>query len=61
MAWLSLWLTLVPLDVPRGSPGPGVYPSQGSGFADYIIGGFVGLGILVLFMIWTSRRPKRPS
>ncbi len=50
-------LGLLPFDA---SPQP-VYPSQGSGFAAYIVGGFFGLGILILFMIWTSRRPKRPS
>jgi hypothetical protein len=61
MAWLSLWLTLLPMQAPGNSAHPAVYPHQGSGFADYIVGGFVGLGILVLFMVWTSRRPKRPS
>jgi hypothetical protein len=55
-------LDLVPLEAPGGSsPRPAVYPSQGNGFASYIVGGFVGLGILILFARWTSRRPKRPS
>jgi hypothetical protein len=54
-------LGLVPLDTPAGSPTPAVYPTQGNGFASYIVGGFLGLGILILFMRWTSRRPKRPS
>ncbi len=66
LRWMSLlsvalptrgWAALVPMD---GSPEP-VYPSQGGGFAAYIVGGFFGLGILILFMIWTSRRPRRPS
>ena len=57
----SLLLALVPLDTPGSSPRPMVYPTQGNGFADYIVGGFVGLGILILFMVWTSRRPRRPS
>jgi hypothetical protein len=58
--WL-LPLGLIPLDTPGNSPAPAVYPSQGSGFAHYIVGGFFGLGILILFMRWTSRRPRRPS
>jgi len=58
-AWSAVaWL--VPLVAPGASPQP-VYPDQGSGFAAYIVGGFFGLGILILFMVWTSRRPKRPS
>lgn len=55
------WAVLLPLYAPGASPAPGEYPTQGSGFAAYIVGGFFGLGILILFMIWTSRRPKRPS
>jgi len=55
------WLTLMPLHVPEASPTPMDYPTQSSGFAAWILGGFFGLGILVLFMIWTSRRPKRIS
>lgn len=62
VVWLSLLpLDLIPLDTPGSSAAPQVYVSQSSGFADYIVGGFVGLGILILFMRWTSRRPKRPS
>ena len=57
--WLAL-LALVPLDVPGSSPAP-VFPTQSSGFAAWIVGGFFGLGVLVLFMVWTSRRPRRPS
>lgn len=60
VGWMwAVWLTL-PLGAPTASPAP-VYPTQSSGFAAWIVGGFFGLGILVLFMIWTSRRPKRPS
>lgn len=47
--------------VPQDATAAPVYVQQGSGFAAYIVGGFFGLGILILFMIWTSRRPKRPS
>jgi len=66
MELLPLWLILLPLDLlplvlPGATPGPLVYPDQGSGFASYIVGGFLGLGVLVLFARWTSRRPKRPS
>jgi len=66
VGWLTLLpvhllpLELLPLDVPGASPQP-VYPGQNSGVAAYIVGGFFGLGVLVLFAIWTSRRPKRPS
>ncbi|HYP45072.1 MAG TPA: hypothetical protein VEQ66_07755 [Propionibacteriaceae bacterium] len=59
VGWLvGLWAAL-PLGAPS-SPAP-VYPTQGNGFASWIVGGFFGLGVLVLFAIWTSRRPKRPS
>jgi hypothetical protein len=65
MAWLLLgWLLPVilwPLEVAGASPEPRVYPMQGNGFASYIVGGFFGLGVLILFARWTSRRPKRPS
>lgn len=61
LTWLvGSWLTLLPLDSDV-SPAPMVYPSQSSGFAAWILGGFFGLGVLVLFAVWTSRRPKRPS
>jgi len=57
---LLIW-TLVPLDVlpPSESPSDVVYPQQGSGFAAYIVGGFIGLGILVLVTVWISAKPKR--
>jgi hypothetical protein len=62
LTWLLLLpLGLWPLEVSGASPGPQVYPDQGNGFASYIVGGFVGLGVLILFARWTSRRPKRPS
>lgn len=43
---------------PSGDPQP-VYPQGGQGFAAYIVGGFFGLGILILAMILLSRRPRR--
>jgi hypothetical protein len=58
LAWV---LGLLPLEVTGASPQPPVYPDQGSGFAAYILGGFFGLGVLIAFAVWTSRRPKRPS
>lgn len=48
-------MLLLPLATPTPRP---VYPTGGSGFAGYVLGGFLILGILVLFMIWTSRKPK---
>jgi hypothetical protein len=57
---LLIW-TLVPLDIlpPSESPSGLVYPQRGSGFAAYIVGGFIGLGILVLVTVWISAKPKR--
>ena len=60
---LLLILTLVPMDIlpPSQSPGGAVYPQQSSGFAAYIVGGFFGLGILIVVTIWISAKPKRPD
>jgi len=56
-------LQLVPLDALPNQPSPtpptAVYPRGSHGFAAYIIGGFIGLGILVLAMALLNRRPKR--
>ena len=53
---------LVLLDVvpptPTGS-GSGVNPQGSHGFAAYIVGGFVGLGVIVLAMILLSLKPRR--
>jgi hypothetical protein len=35
------------------------YPAQGNGFAAYLVTGFLALGVLVLFMIWITKKPKR--
>jgi hypothetical protein len=57
-------LLLITLDVlpptaaPSGS-GSQVYPSSGQGFAAYIVGGFFGLGILILAMVLLGLKPKR--
>ncbi len=55
LVWLLFGSGLVPLDIPTDP----VYPVQGNGFAAYIVGGFFGLGVLILFMIWISKKPKR--
>ena len=56
-------LTLLPLETlpspTAGAPGSGVYPRSSQGFAAYLIGGFFGLGILMLAMFLISLRPKR--
>jgi hypothetical protein len=49
------WLSLPPLE----TVSPMVYPDQGNGFAAYILGGFGGLAVLVGFMVWISKKPKR--
>ena len=52
---------LVLLDVlpPTPTAGSEVYPQASHGFAAYLIGGFVGLGVLILAMILLSLKPKR--
>jgi hypothetical protein len=55
---------LVLLDVLPPSPtttgaGSGVHPQGSHGFAAYLIGGFVGLGVIVVTMILLSLKPKR--
>lgn len=62
MSWLAA-LTLLPLDVLPPTPsatgvGP-VFPQRGQGFAAYIVGGFFGLGILVLAMVLLGLKPRR--
>ena len=64
MVWLAELLVLIPLDVlpPTATPnGPGseVYPTRSQGFAAYIVGGFFGLGILILAMVLIGLKPKR--
>jgi hypothetical protein len=54
-------LGLIPPDVlpPTPTPPPAAYPHGSQGFAAYLIGGFFGLGILLLAMVLLNRRPKR--
>ena len=64
MSLLTELLVLIPLDVlpPTAGPsdsGSAVYPSRGQGFAAYIVGGFFGLGILILAMVLLGLKPKR--
>jgi hypothetical protein len=55
---LVIWtLTLIPLDA-TASPVP-VYPPQSSGMAASLIGGFFGLGIVVLAAILLGTKPRR--
>lgn len=60
---LMIVLQLIPLDALPSQPSPtpptALYPRDSQGFAAYIIGGFIGLGILVLAMALLNRRPKR--
>jgi hypothetical protein len=54
--------TLIPLDLPPQLPSPTpsvLYPSRGPGRGAYFIGGFIGLGILMLAMALLRLRPKR--
>jgi hypothetical protein len=53
---------LILLDVLPPTPtttGAAVYPQVSHGFAAYLIGGFVGLGLIVLAMILLGLKPKR--
>jgi hypothetical protein len=64
LAGQILAVGLVLLDVLPPSPtttgsGSEVYPQAGNGFAAYLIGGFFGLGVIVVAMILLSLRPKR--
>ena len=59
----QLMVGLILLDVlpptPTTGAGSEVFPQASHGFAAYIIGGFVGLGVLILAMILLSLKPKR--
>ena len=50
---------LQPDVLPSPTPSSAVYPRGAQGFAAYLIGGFFGLGILLLAMVLLNRRPKR--
>ncbi len=64
MSRYGLLAELILLDVITPTPtttgaGSQVYPQAGQGFAAYIVGGFFGLGVIVLTMILLSLQPKR--
>ena len=62
MIELATTLLLITLDVlPPSSAPPSTeaYPQQSHGFAAYIVGGFIGLGVIILAMILFSTKPKR--
>ena len=64
MSRYGLLAELILLDVIAPTPtttgaGPQVYPQAGHGFAAYILGGFLGLGVIVVAMILLSLQPKR--
>jgi hypothetical protein len=58
LAELILLDVVAPTPTSTGS-GSEVYPQAGQGFAAYILGGFLGLGVIVLAMILLSLKPKR--
>lgn len=60
LALMAVTLALLDILPPTASPGSPVYPQQSNGFAAYIVGGFFGLGILILVTIWISKKPKPP-
>jgi len=50
---------LVALDVPPPpSPTPAGHPAVFHGFPTYLIGGFFGLGLIVLMMLVLRQRPR---
>ena len=58
-----IMLALIPLDVLLlPTPTPSAPPRQVPGQGAYILGGFFGLGIIVLAMVLLRfpKRPKRP-
>ena len=36
-----------------------MYLQQGQGFAAYVVGGFFGLGVIILAMVLLELKPKR--
>ena len=53
--------SLIPLDVEPYAPSPtpsALYPYRGPGRGAYYLGGFIGLGILLLAMALLRSRPK---
>lgn len=60
--FVMVFTTLIPVDLPPQPPSPTpsvLYPSSGPGRGAYLIGGFIGLGILMLAMALLRLRPRR--
>jgi hypothetical protein len=57
-----IMLTLIPFDALPPTPTPSAPPSQVLGQGAYILGGFFGLGIIVLAMVLLrfTKRVNRP-
>ena len=55
-----IMLALIPMDVLLPTPTPSAPPRQVLGGGAYILGGFFGLGIIVLAMV-LLRFPKRTN
>jgi hypothetical protein len=58
--FVMIMLALIPLDVLLPTPSPSALPRQVPGRGAYILGGFFGLGIIVLAMV-LLRFPKRAN
>ena len=52
-------VTLVPLDATPAVQDPVSPGSQGNGFAASILGGFFGLGLIILAAVLVCLKPKR--
>ncbi len=52
-------VTLVPLDATPGAQDPVSPGNQGNGFAASILGGFFGLGLIILAAVLICLKPKR--
>ena len=52
-------LTLVPLDATPGVQQPVSPAGRGNGFAASILGGFFGLGLVIVAAVFVSLKPKR--
>ena len=58
MAGLFLLDVVAPSPTSTGA-GSDVYPQGSHGFAAYLVGGFIGIGVLLLVMILLSLKPRR--
>ena len=58
LGWVVGLVTVAMPGDPSTSPAP-VYPTQSSGFAANVVGGFFALGLLVLVWVLLHLKPKR--